>query len=67
MNDAAFANDPDWIAGAQEAIAESEAGQGQYFPSTEAFVRHLRGVDVEDETATQSDESSFSPNDAHLR
>lgn len=39
--DAAFENDPDWIAGAQEAVDEVRAGKTSSFSSTEAFLQSL--------------------------
>jgi hypothetical protein len=53
--DAAFAGDPTWLAGAQDALREVASGQAASFSSTEAFFRQLGASDEEIEAARQVD------------
>ena len=54
--DAAFENDPEWAEGAREAMAESAAGQGTIYYSTEEFFRHLGASDELLDAARQLDQ-----------
>lgn len=54
--DAAFENSPDWLEGAREALEEVRAGNTTFFPSTEAFFRHLGASEEELEAARKLDQ-----------
>jgi hypothetical protein len=56
-HDAAFQNDPDWLEGAREAAAEAAAGHATFYPSTEAFFRHLGADEDKLEAARRLDEA----------
>ena len=56
--DAAFEDDPAWIEGAREALAETGAGQASTYPSTEAFFQHLGASNDELERARAVDQQA---------
>lgn len=64
--DAAFHDDPGWLEGAREALAEAAAGQTTFYPSTEAFFRHLGAGEEELEAARRLDRAETQDTDADV-
>jgi len=65
--DAAFERDPEWLAGAREALAEADAGRVTSYPSTEAFLRHLGVGEEQLEDARRADRGTAGSPDADAR
>jgi hypothetical protein len=65
--DVAFDNDPAWLAGAQEAVAEVAAGPASSFRSTDAFLAHLEERQSDLDASQQLDEPTAGPDDADAR
>lgn len=62
--DAAFENDPEWIEGAWQALAEADARTTTHFPTTAAFMRHLGASEEELEAARKLDDQDTADADA---